>query len=737
MVTLGIAILLAAGLAASKIAQRFRLPSVTGYILAGLLLGPTGIGFITDERVGHNLAHFTQIALMLIAFGIGEHIEIKKLRQHTRSLKWIGLCEAAGAYITVSILIFITIHLTGFTVQNWINRDYLVLSMLLGAIGVATAPAATLLVIRELKAKGPLTSTLMAIVAIDDGIAIMFFGLVVSIAHQLLGQSGDPALWSVGASIMEIFGSILLGLITAALLIVVLDRLEKFGELMTAGLAILLLLGEIALALHLSPLLAGMTAGFTLVNKAERDVRIFRALNRFEPPIYVLFFTLAGSHLDISSLRTAGILGIVYFLATVSGKIAGVNLGALIADSPPLVRKYLGFAMLPQAGVAIGLIFLLSSDDTLAPYATVITPVVLTGVFLSELIGPISARFALTRAGETGADTSTDEHLEMRGAAICALDDTFRIIPWKWQKLKMEPDATGYVVFHTEEPAAARGLARTATILASHYRAQPMAVHVVPVEQHGPHHLFLEEHAEVHHMGYSLATELVPGPDIAAGIVAAVECNDARAVVLGYPMKKAAEKFRKLLDTVANHVRCPVLMVRFYGELHTEKILVVFTDVEELAAMYEIIAALDGIGEHKLSLMYLMPSEAEKKEITFREKEVADWLGKQPNGLRATIRATPADSRVDAIEEAAGDADVVVMAAGETSGVERILFGSLVDSVAAKVRKTLIVVYNAGKDSKVQQKLDNLDAMCAIIDKTNSTRNNTPTITTSHQEEKP
>lgn len=707
MVTLIIALLLAAGLAAGKVTQHFRLPSVTGYILAGLLLGPTGLGIVTKESVGHNLNHFTQIALMLIAFGIGEHIEIKKLRKHTKSLKWIGFCEAACAYMTVSSLIYLTITLTGYTVESWTGKDYLILSMLLGAIGIATAPAATLLVIRELKAKGPLTSTLMAIVAIDDGIALMIFGLVVSIAHQMLGQSGDPALWSIGASIMEIVGSLLLGLATAAILILVLDRLEEPGELMTAGLAILILCGEIALLLHLSPLLSGMAAGFTLVNKAERDVRVFRALNSFEPPIYVLFFTLAGSHLDFDSLKTAGILGIVYFAATVAGKIAGVNLGAKIAGSPEQVRRYLGFAMLPQAGVAIGLMFLLSSDESLATYASVITPVVLTGVFLSELIGPVSARFALTRAGEIGADIAKKNGQAedaITGAAICALDDTFRIIPWKWQKLVMTHKNNGYVVFHTEEPAAARGLARTATILANHYRAQPMAVHVVPVGERGPHHLFLEEHAEVHHMGYSLATELVPGPDIAAGIVAAVKCNDARAVVIAYPMKKAAEKFRHLLNTVTEHVACPVIMARFYGELHTERILVPFTEIRELAAMYEVIAALDGIGEHKLTLLYLMSSAAEEKEINAQEKKIADWLDRQHNGLRASIKAVPTDSRLDSIEKEAEKADMVVMAAQKATGVERILFGSLVDSVAARVRKTLIVVHNVGKDRSTDQK---------------------------------
>lgn len=700
--TLSIAILLAAGLLTSKITQRFRLPSVTGYILAGLLLGPTGFGLITEERTGDALAHFTQIALMLIAFGIGEHIELKKLRQHQKSLKWIALCEAACAFLVVFSLIFLVIGLTGFTVEGWSRMDYVILAMLLGSIGVATAPAATLLVIQELKAKGPLTATLMAIVAIDDGIAIMVFGMVVSIAHQLLGQSGDPAWLSVAASVGEIAGSLLLGLVTAWILIQVLDRLSEPGELMTAGLAVLLLCGELALMLHLSPLLSGMTTGFTLVNKAERDVRIFRALNRFEPPIYVLFFTLAGSHLDIGSLRTAGVLGLVYFCGTITGKLCGVNIGGLIAGSPEQVRKYLGFAMLPQAGVAIGLIFLLSSDPAFATYTSVITPIVLTGVFLSELIGPVSARFALASAGESGADkvAASRETGGQGDGAICSLDDTFRIIPWKWAKLKMRQDPTGYVVFHTEEPAAARGLARCATILASHYRARPMAVHVVPVEEHGPHHLFLEEHAEVHHMGYSLITELVPGTDVAAGIVAAVECNDARAVVLAYPLKKQTEKFRDMLLQVRSHVHCPVVMVRFYGELHTERILVPVTEMVELEQMKEIITALDSIGEHRVTLLYLLSSNAEPKEISARTRQLGQWLAAQPFPLRASVSAVAADSRVDAIDEAARHTDVVVMAAKETSGVERFLFGSLVDSVAARLRKTLIVVHNTGKDNE-------------------------------------
>lgn len=708
MVTFNIAILLASGLAVSKICQRFHLPSVTGYILAGMLLGPTGFDIISEDRIGDNLTHFTQIALMLIAFGIGEHIELKRLKDHTRSLKWIGFFEAAGAFFVVSTAIYTAINLTGFEITGWKSRDYIVLALLLGSIGVATAPAATLLVIRELKAKGPLTSTLMAIVAIDDGLAIIIFGLVVSIAHQVLGFSGNPLSIAIVGSAIEIIGSLLLGLLTGTILILIVAELHEQSEIMTAGLATLLLCGEIALFLHLSPLLAGMAAGFCLVNKAERDVRVFRALNSFEPPIYVLFFTLAGTHLDIQSLRNAGILGIIYFLSTVIGKISGVNIGAQLANSPAEVRKYLGFAMVPQAGVAIGLIFLLSSDEILMPYAEVITPIVLTGVFLSELIGPLSARFALTRAGEVHTsqeDKFKNGHVEKideTGASICSLDETFRIIPWNWRKLKMTKDPEGFIVFHAVEQTTARGLARTATILAYYNKCLPMSVRLLPTEKDHKDldHLFYDEHAEVQNMGSNLVTELAPGPDLAAGLVAAVECHNTKALVLAYPLKGDIAAFQELFDTVARHVHCPVTVVRFYGELHTERILVPLTDIDELDDMFEIIAALASVGEHRLNLLYMMSSEAEPKDIITREREIEEWLSKQQHKPSVSIMAVPTDSRLDMIIESAEEADLVVMGSRQTSNMTRFLFGSLVDSVAAKLRKTLIVVYNAGKHSR-------------------------------------
>ncbi len=703
MVTLGIAILLAAGLITAKICQYFKLPSVTGYILAGLILGPTGFGLITENNVGHNLDHFTQIALMLIAFGIGEHIEIKKLKNHAKSLLWIGIAETTGAFIVVTCSIYLTILLTSFEIANWQSRDYIALSVLLGAVSVATAPAATLLVIRELKAKGPLTSTLMAIVAIDDGLAIMIFGLAISITQQFIGQAGDPLYIAIIKSFLEIIQSLFLGLITGIGLNIVVGRMRNNAEIMTAGLAILLLCSELAIYLHLSPLLAGMTAGFTLINKAERDVRIFRALNRFEPPIYVLFFTLAGTHLDIKALSTAGVIGLVYFLARIVGKIGGVAIGARIANAQKTVRDYLGFALVPQAGVAIGLLFLISSEPTLSVYASVITPVVLAGVFLSELVGPLSARYAVTKAGEinhtTGNSTKPAHTIKGTNGVNQQASEGVHIIPWTWSPLLQKNNPRDVIAFGAANQNTVAGLARTATILAHYYESTPMAVRVGKPEKNNIDHTFFQETKEVENMGYNLLTEYVPDQNIASGLVAAVEYNNAKAVVLGFPLNGEAKNFQIILEKVARHVSCPVVVVRFFGPLHTEKILIPVTDMDDLAEVYQIICAFDAIGEHQVQLLYMMSSTAEKDDIQAMQKDIGLWLSQQQNKVSISVKAVPTASRVATIITEAEDFDIVIMGATKTRGVQKFFFGSLADAVSKELRKPLVIVYNTNRSS--------------------------------------
>ena len=200
--TLVLAILLSAGFAAAKLGQRFRLPSVTGYIVAGLLLGPSGLRLVTADKIGSNLEHFTQLALLMIAFGIGEHLDMKRLKHSIKSVGCIGLAETSGAFLFVGFGTFFIARLTG-VCTDWQMIDIAVLGLLLGAVSVATAPAATLLVIRELKAAGPLTTILMAVVAVDDGLAIMMFGMAVSAAHHLVGIGGN-VLTAFLASLIEI-----------------------------------------------------------------------------------------------------------------------------------------------------------------------------------------------------------------------------------------------------------------------------------------------------------------------------------------------------------------------------------------------------------------------------------------------------------------------------------------------------------------------------------------------------
>ena len=354
------------------------------------------------ETLGQKLEHFTQIALMLIAFGIGEHIEIRRMKGIARDVGFISIVQALGAFLGVA---------AGTAVTSWLVAApgtaptyHLILGLLLGSVAIATAPATLLHVVRESGAKGPLTSTLMAVVAFVDGIAIMMFGLAISIGHQLLDPATGSTLRAVAVGASEIVFSVGIGVITGLLLDFVLNKLHSRAEMLTGGLALLLLCGEITSVLHFSPLLAGMAAGFTIINRAERDVRLFRAINAFEPPIYVLFFTLAGAHMDLGAMKVAGWIGITYFVARVFGKYFGTLAGGLMSGAPPIVRNYMGLALVPQAGVAIGLVLLISNDPPLASWSTVITPVVLAGVVLSELCGPFFAKYTLEKAGEAEAE---------------------------------------------------------------------------------------------------------------------------------------------------------------------------------------------------------------------------------------------------------------------------------------------------------------------------------------------
>jgi Kef-type K+ transport system membrane component KefB len=222
----------------------------------------------------------------------------------------------------------------------------------------------------------------------------------------------------------------------------------------------------------------GIAIGFTIVNRDRRDVRLFRTLNSFEPPIYVLFFTLAGAHLEFSALSVAGWLGFVYFLLRFTSKASGAYLGGSLAGSAPIVRKYLAFALVPQAGVAIGLVFLISGNLNLHIYAAILTPTVLVGVLFAELIGPACTKYALESSGEAAVSYDRTFRIESKKRKELFLEEArdAQLVPWSWEKLIPPSSSKGTVIFGVSHQSTVNGLARMATLLAHHFQAQPVAV---------------------------------------------------------------------------------------------------------------------------------------------------------------------------------------------------------------------------------------------------------------------
>ncbi|WPD21491.1 MAG: cation:proton antiporter [Candidatus Electrothrix scaldis] len=696
--TFGIAVLLGTGLAVAKLAQMLRLPSVTGFILAGLLLGESGLGLMTTDLLGHQLDHFTSIALMLIAFGIGEHVELRRLDGMRKNVAYIALLQALVGF---TVVMLVTLYITWLTSGTGkITLHQVILSILLGAISVATAPATILHVIRELGARGPKTSTLLAVVAATDAIAIMVFGIAVSTAHNLAGTEG-LSLSSLLFCLYEIGGSLLVGILTGLIIDKALDKLHNNGEMLTAGLALLLLCGELTRQLHLSSLLAGMIAGFVMINRAERDVRLFRIINGFEPPIYVLFFTLAGVHLDLSALKLAGWVGITYFLARIIGKYCGSWLGAYLSGATKHVRNYLGLSLIPQAGVAIGFVFMVSTDPKLADWSSTITPVVLAGVVLAELCGPVLVRITMEKAGEINqglARKQPGSFLTRLFSAKNSQGENLSLEPWSLGEIQPPASPIGVVVVGTWHFATARALTRVATILAHHFDALPLTVRAREKEEEKLSEeklrdLFLPETDEASLLGYPIQTEVLYDKR-ATALIAATQKHNAKALVLGYPISRAPLKFQRVLDPVSSAVHCPIIAVRFVGTMTWERILIPFIQKEELKTLLPIIEAMITSCHPQLTFQQLLFADSTPDEIRSTEKKLESWANStvyDADSIRCLAEAS--ESPLESILREARYHDLIIMTASELKGMKRCILGSLANVVVENCKNPVFVVY--------------------------------------------
>lgn len=384
------------GLFSSKIVKKLKLPNVTGYLIIGLICGPYCLGLFPEDVVG-SFSVISQAALAFIAFSIGSEFRLDYLKKIGKAPVIIAFCEAFGGVLFVLAALLVTGHDFAF-------------SLVLSAIAAATAPAATLMIVKQYRAKGPVTQTLLPVVAIDDAAALIAFGVAVSIVNATKPGEGASLVRSLLSPVWEICGALLFG----ALLGILMTQLTKLftgrGNRLSVTFAMVFLCAGISDLVGFSSLLACMAMSALYVNTSSTKISnvVFELTDRMTPPIFMLFFFLSGADLDLRILPSVGVIGILYIVFRVFGKVLGAALGCRLSHAQPVVTKYLGFTLLPQAGVAIGLA---ATALTVVPeYGKKIRTVILCGTVIYELIGPLATKLALSKAGEIETGTRGKEY---------------------------------------------------------------------------------------------------------------------------------------------------------------------------------------------------------------------------------------------------------------------------------------------------------------------------------------
>lgn len=415
------------GFYAGQLARRLRLPALIGYMVLGVLLGPSLFNLLSEEMLART-SFITEIALGFVAFSIGSELSLASLKRLSGGIVSIIFAESLMAFVVVLGVVYL------------LTRN-LPLALIFGAVAPASAPAGTVAVIQEYRAKGSLTKALYAVVGFDDGLAILIFGFAAALSKSLLVRSAihaeSLATGTAAVSSESILGAmrqpgveIVLSLVTGAIIgfafCQLIRRLSHGRDMLIIVFGTVLLTTGLCIQWHLSLILTNMVVGFVLAN-SRRESLVHRAtepLLGIMPLVFVLFFCLAGAHLHIAELPALGVLGLVYVIGRSAGLIGGARLGAMLGRVEDKIKKYIGLGILSQAGVAIGLSLIIRHElaelyekyreafdvlvaeqpmyDPLTIGASVITTVTATCIVF-EVIGPILTKIALTRAGEIPA----------------------------------------------------------------------------------------------------------------------------------------------------------------------------------------------------------------------------------------------------------------------------------------------------------------------------------------------
>lgn len=361
-----------------------KLPSVTGYLLVGILIGPYVLNLVPAEAA-EGLGIVSEMALGFIAFSIGAEFKLDYLKKMGKAPIVIAIFESLTAVVLVDLVLILSGQSVPF-------------SLCLGAIAAATAPAATLMVVRQYQAKGPVTQTLLPVVAIDDATALMFFGISVAVAKSITANGDMNLLATLADPLIEIVGALIFGAVLGFGLSLMMKWFHSQGNRLSIAIGMVFLCVGIADMLGLSSLLSCMAMSAVFVNLSNVSDKVFSTVDQMTPPLFMLFFLLSGVDLNLRIIPTVGIVGIIYVIFRVIGKMLGTGIGAKISRAEPVVQKYLGLTLIPQAGVAIGLSSVAMS--VVPEHGPEIRAIILCATVIYEITGPVITKLALTKAGE-------------------------------------------------------------------------------------------------------------------------------------------------------------------------------------------------------------------------------------------------------------------------------------------------------------------------------------------------
>jgi len=385
-------LLLVFGYIFGQLSEKIKLPAITGYIFAGILVGGSGLKLIHHENL-EILNILSEVTLSFIAVIIGGEFSFYKLRTYGKKIIILTFAQMFLTFFLVSFgLIFLGIS------------SYV--AFLLGAIGAATAPAATVVIVEKLKAKGEFVDYLYGIVALDDAGTVILFSIAFALSTSLISGSNTSFLNSTFHAFLDIFFSFIIGILGGIAIHFSTAKKRNMNEIKIITLGILFITTSISISLELSPLIANMTVGMLLVNLSKKNVRILFALQPLTAPLYAIFFAIAGTELSLEIFKDKSVIlaGFLFIILRALGKYFGIYLSSIPLKIPPKVQKYLGLGLLPQAGVAIGLVLFVqaspiikNASEAIQKEITVMINIVLMSVFFNELVGPILAKIAILK----------------------------------------------------------------------------------------------------------------------------------------------------------------------------------------------------------------------------------------------------------------------------------------------------------------------------------------------------